>query len=121
MAEKKPKAKKADGTADVLATLAAMPEPDRTLGERLHAVVTAAAPMLMPKLWYGMPAYANADGQVVCFFQAASKFKTRYATFGFQHAAKLDDGGVWPTSFAVTALNPAAEARLAVLVTQAAN
>ncbi len=121
MAEKKPKAKKgADGAADVLATLAAMPEPDRSLGERLHAVVMSAAPSLAPKLWYGMPAYADAIGKVVCFFQAASKFKTRYATLGFQHEAKLDDGDVWPTSFAVLALSPADEQRIATLVRKAA-
>ena len=95
-----------------------MPQPDRGLGERLHALVTAAAPGLTPRLWYGMPAYAR-DGKVMCFFQAASKFKTRYATFGFQHEAKLDDGGVWPVAFAVTALTADDEARIVALVKQA--
>ena len=86
------KADRDDGAAAVLANIAAMPDADRTLGERLHAIITACAPHLVPRLWYGMPAYAK-DGKVVCFFQAASKFKTRYATFGFQHDANLDDGG----------------------------
>ena len=108
-----------DPTAEVLATLSAMPATDRALGERVHALVTAAAPALTPKTWYGMPAYANADGKVVCFFQAASKFKTRYATLGFQHDAKLDDGGMWPVAFALTELTPAIEKQIAALVKQA--
>jgi uncharacterized protein YdhG (YjbR/CyaY superfamily) len=112
------KADKEDGEAAVLATIAAMPEPDRILGERLHAIVRAAAPALAPKLWYGMPAYAR-DGKVVCFFQAAAKFKTRYATFGFQHDAALDDGGVWPVAFAVKDLTAADEERIAALVRKA--
>ena len=95
-----------------------MPEPDRSTGERLHAVVRAAAPALVPKLWYGMPAYAR-DGKVVCFFQGAHKFKTRYATLGFQHEANLDDGAMWPTAFAVKELTAAEEARVAALVRRA--
>src|SRR5690349_20520977 len=102
-AGKKAGAEKADGESTLLAALAAMPQSDRALGERLHAIVRANAPALTPKLWYGMPAYAR-DGKVVCFFQAASKFKTRYATFGFMHEANLDDGAVWPTAFAVKEL-----------------
>lgn len=118
-ARRGPRADKSDGEAEVLATIAAMPEPDRSLGERLHALITAAAPALSPKLWYGMPAYAR-DGKVVCFFQAATKFKTRYATFGFQDAAALDDGGLWPTAFAVKDLTAADEATIAALVKKAA-
>src|SRR3954451_3041428 len=93
-----PRADKADGESAVLATIAAMPGPDRALGERLHAIIQASAPALAPRLWYGMPAYAR-DGKVVCFFQGAQKFKTRYATFGFLHDANLDDGAMWPTAF----------------------
>lgn len=117
----KPAAKKADtadGESAVLATLAAMPEPDRALGERVHAIVKASAPALVPRLWYGMPAYAK-DGKVVCFFQSAKKFKTRYATLGFMHDANLDDGAMWPTAFALTAVTAAEEARIAALVTKA--
>jgi hypothetical protein len=109
----------ADGAADVLAALAAMPEADRALGERLHAIITASAPALAPKTWYGMPAYANEDGKVVCFFQGAYKFKTRYATLGFNDAAQLDDGTMWPVAFALTELTAADEARIAALVQQA--
>ena len=112
---------KADGEAAVLATLAAMPEADRTLGTRIHEIVRATAPALVPRMWYGMPAYAKAgkDGKVVCFFQAASKFKTRYATFGFQEAANLDDGGLWPTAFGLTAMTTTEEATIRELVTKA--
>jgi uncharacterized protein YdhG (YjbR/CyaY superfamily) len=110
----------ADGEAAVLATLAAMPEPGRALGERLHAIVRAGAPDLAPRLWYGMPAYAR-GGKVVCFFQSAAKFKTRYATLGFQHEANLDDGAMWPTAFALTALTAAEEARIRALVQKAAS
>lgn len=117
--ELKAAARAADGESDVLATIAAMPEPDRGLGERLHAIIKASAPVLSPRLWYGMPAYANTDGKVVCFFQAASKFKTRYATFGFQHEANLDDGVMWPTGFALTGLTAAEEARIGALVKKA--
>src|SRR5581483_8985310 len=113
-----PRADKADGESAVLATIAAMPEPDRVLGERLHAIVTASAPALSPRLWYGMPAYAK-DGKVVCFFQSAQKFKTRYATFGFMHEANLDDGAMWPTAFALKELTAAEEARIGALVTKA--
>src|SRR6266849_5936020 len=94
------RADKADGESDVLAKIAEMPEPDRALGERLHPIIKASAPALAPRLWYGMPAYAK-DGKVVCFFQSAQKFKTRYATLGFMHQANLDEGAMWPTAFAL--------------------
>jgi uncharacterized protein YdhG (YjbR/CyaY superfamily) len=110
--------RKADGESDLLAKIAEMPGPDRAMAERLHAVITASAPMLQPKTWYGMPAYAR-DGKVVCFFQAADKFKSRYATFGFSDEATLDDGAMWPTSFALTELTAADEARIAALVKKA--
>jgi uncharacterized protein YdhG (YjbR/CyaY superfamily) len=109
---------KADTEKDVLAKIAEMPEPDRVLAERLHAVVKANAPALTPKLWYGMPAYAR-DGKVVCHFQPAAKFKTRYATFTFSDLANLDDGTMWPTSFALTELTAAGEVRIGALVRQA--
>ena len=109
---------KADGESAVLAQIAAMPEPDRALGERLHAIIKASAPALSPRLWYGMPAYAK-DGKVVCFFQSAAKFKTRYATFGFQHEANLDEGAMWPVAFALKDLTAAEEARIAALVKKA--
>jgi hypothetical protein len=109
---------KADGEAAVRAALAAMPGPDRALGERLHAIIRAAAPALEPKTWYGMPAYAR-DGKVVCFFQGAAKFKSRYATLGFMHDAHLDDGAMWPTAFALMALTAAEEARVTALVKKA--
>jgi uncharacterized protein YdhG (YjbR/CyaY superfamily) len=108
----------ADGESDVLAKIAEMPEPDRALGERLHAIIRASAPALSPRLWYGMPAYAK-DGKVVCFFQSAQKFKTRYATFGFNDAANLDEGAMWPTAFALTELTSADEARIGALVKKA--
>ena len=111
-------AKKADGESAVLATIAAMPAPDRALGERLHAIIKASAPALSPRLWYGMPAYAK-DGKVVCFFQSGQKFKTRYATFGFSDKANLDEGAMWPTAFALTELTAAAEARIGALVKKA--
>jgi uncharacterized protein YdhG (YjbR/CyaY superfamily) len=113
-----PRADKADGESAVLAQIAAMPGPDRALGERLHAIIKANAPSLSPRLWYGMPAYAK-DGKVVCFFQSSAKFKTRYATFGFQHDAKLDEGAMWPVAFALTELTAAEEARIAALVKKA--
>jgi hypothetical protein len=113
-----PRADKADGESAVVATIAAMPQPDRGLGERLHAIVKASAPALSARLWYGMPAYAR-DGKVVCFFQAAQKFKTRYATFAFMHEANLDEGAMWPTAFALKELTAAEEARIAALVTKA--
>ncbi|MBI5760793.1 MAG: DUF1801 domain-containing protein [Planctomycetales bacterium] len=109
---------KAAGESAVLTAIAAMPEPDRGLGERLHAIIKASAPALSPKTWYGMPAYAK-DGKVVCFFQSAAKFKTRYATFGFMHDANLDDGALWPTAFALKELTAAAEARIGALVKKA--
>jgi uncharacterized protein YdhG (YjbR/CyaY superfamily) len=111
---------KAAGEGDVLAKIAEMQDADRVLAEKLHAIVKANAPDLAPKLWYGMPAYAK-DGKVLCFFQAAQKFKTRYATFGFNDVANLDDGTVWPTAFALTKLTPADEARIGALVKQAAS
>ncbi len=109
---------KADGERDVLAKIAEMPEPDRAMAERLHAIIRSNAPALSPKTWYGMPAYAR-DGKVVCFFQSADKFKSRYATFGFNDAAHLDEGTMWPTSFALTQLTAADEARIAELVKKA--
>jgi uncharacterized protein YdhG (YjbR/CyaY superfamily) len=109
---------KADGEQDVLAKIGELPEPDRTMAERVHAVVTASAPGLAPKTWYGMPAYAK-DGKVVCFFQSAQKFKTRYATLGFSDAANLDDGAMWPTAFALQEWTAAVEARIGALVQQA--
>jgi uncharacterized protein YdhG (YjbR/CyaY superfamily) len=109
---------KADGESDVLALIAAMPEPDRAIGERLHAIIKANAPALSPKTWYGMPAYAK-DGKVVCFFQSAHKFNTRYATFGFQHEASLDEGNMWPVAFAVKKLTATEEAKIAALVKKA--
>ncbi len=113
-----PRADKAEGESAVLAQIAAMPEPDRALGERLHAIIKASAPALSPRLWYGMPAYAK-DGKVVCFFQSAQKFKTRYATFGFMHQANLDEGAMWPTAFALKELTAAEEARIGALVKKA--
>jgi len=113
-----PRGDKADGESAVLATIAAMPESDRALGERLHAIIKASAPALLPKLWYGMPAYAK-DGKIVCFFQSAQKFKTRYATFGFMHQANLDEGAMWPTAFALKELAAAEEAKIAMLVKKA--
>jgi uncharacterized protein YdhG (YjbR/CyaY superfamily) len=113
-----PGADKADGESAVLATIAAMPGPDRALGERLHAIIKATAPDLSPRLWYGMPAYAK-DGKVICFFQSAEKFKTRYATFGFMHVANLDEGAMWPTAFALKELTAAEEARIGALVKKA--
>ncbi len=111
-------ADKADGESDVLAKIAEMPEPDRAMAERLHALMKAAAPNLSPRTWYGMPAYAK-DGKVLCFFTPASKFKERYATFGFQPVANLDEGAMWPTSFALKELTPAVEERIAALVKKA--
>ncbi len=112
------RADKADGESDVLAKIAEMSEPDRTMAERLHALIKASAPALSPRTWYGMPAYAR-DGQVVCFFQSAQKFKTRYATLGFSDKANLDEGDMWPTAFALKELTAALEARLAALVKKA--
>jgi uncharacterized protein YdhG (YjbR/CyaY superfamily) len=116
--ELKAEGQKADGARDVLAKIAEMPAPDRAIAERLHAIVTASAPGLAPKTWYGMPAYAK-DGKVVCFFKSADKFKSRYATFGFEEAANLDDGAMWPTSFALKELTAACEAKIRALVKKA--
>jgi uncharacterized protein YdhG (YjbR/CyaY superfamily) len=116
--ELKAAAGKADGESAVLAKIAEMKGPDRALGERLHAIIKASAPALSPRLWYGMPAYAK-DGKVVCFFQNAQKFNTRYGTFGFSDAANLDEGAVWPVAFALTKLTAADEARIGALVKKA--
>jgi len=115
-----PHADTADGESAVLATIAAMPEPDRVIAERLHAIIKASAPALSPKLWYGMPAYAR-NGKIVCFFQSMQKFKTRYATFGFMHEANLDEGNMWPTAFALKKVTAAEEAKIAALVKKAAS
>jgi uncharacterized protein YdhG (YjbR/CyaY superfamily) len=112
------RARKADGEKDVLAKIAEMAAPDRAMAERLHAIVAANAPDLAPRTWYGMPAYAK-DGDVVCFFQSAQKFKTRYATLGFSDKARLDDGAMWPTAFALKKLTRADERRIAALLKQA--
>ena len=111
--------KKNNGESDLLAAIAKMPSPDRTLAERINAIVKAAAPSLSPKTWYGMPAYANPAGNVVCFFQSAHKFKTRYATFGLTDKANLDEGDAWPVAFALKQLTAADEAKLAALVKKA--
>ena len=120
-ARRGPRAAKADGESDLLAKIAEMPEPDRVIAERLHAIIKASAPALSAKTWYGMPAYAKdgKDGKVVCFFQSAQKFKTRYAMFGFSDEAKLDEGVMWPTYFALKELTAAEEARIAALVKKA--
>jgi uncharacterized protein YdhG (YjbR/CyaY superfamily) len=117
-AEARANKSRAEGEAALLAAVKAMPEPDRGMATRLHAVVTASAPALLPKTWYGMPAYAM-DDKVVCYFRPAYKFKDRYATFGFNDKAKLDDGAMWPVAFALTAWTAAVEKRIAVLVKQA--
>jgi uncharacterized protein YdhG (YjbR/CyaY superfamily) len=119
-AEARSKDDRAEGERDVLAKIAEMPESDRAMAERIHAVVQASAPTLSPKTWYGMPAWAK-DGKIVCFFKAADKFKSRYATFGFEEAAKVDDGTMWATSWALTKLTPADEAKIAALVKKAAS
>jgi uncharacterized protein YdhG (YjbR/CyaY superfamily) len=112
------RAEKSDGETTVLARIASMPEPDRTMAKRLHTIIKTTAPALSPRLWYGMPAYAK-DGKVVCFFQAAEKFNTRYATFGFGDKANLDEGGMWATAFALKRLTDVEEARIRVLVKKA--
>ena len=117
-ARRGPRADKADGESAVLAAIAALPPSDRAMGERLHALITATAPELSPKTWYGMPAYAK-DGNVVCFFQSAHKFKSRYATLGFSDKANLDEGHMWPTTFALEKLTSAEEARIVALVRKA--
>jgi uncharacterized protein YdhG (YjbR/CyaY superfamily) len=118
-AEARTNKNKAEGESAALAAIAAMQEPDRSLGERLHAIITASAPALAPKTWYGMPAYANKDGKVVCFFQSAQKFNTRYATFGFNDTANLDEGAMWPTAFALKELTATDEERIGALVKKA--
>ncbi|MFL7868192.1 MAG: iron chaperone [Anaerolineales bacterium] len=117
-AEARADKKRAEGESAALAAIDEMPEPDRSMAQRLHEIIQANAPDLWPKTWYGMPAYAK-DGKVICFFQAASKFKVRYATFGFQPDANLDDGDMWPTAFALKELTPTAEARIIELVKKA--
>ena len=117
--ELKAAANREDAERDLLAKIAEMPEADRVIAERLHGIVTATAPGLSPRTWYGMPAYADDDGKVVCFFQSAAKFKTRYATFGFNAAAHLDDGSMWPIAFALKAIDAKEEARIRKLVKQA--
>jgi uncharacterized protein YdhG (YjbR/CyaY superfamily) len=117
-AEGRRAADRAEGERDLLAKIAEMPESDRVMAERIHAIVTANAPDLSPKTWYGMPAYAR-DGKVVCFFKSADKFKSRYATLGFEEDAKIDEGSMWPTSFALTKLTAADEAKIAALVKKA--
>ncbi len=117
-ARRGPRAGQADGESDVLAKIAEMPEPDRVMAERLHAIIKASAPALSPRTWYGMPAYAK-DGNVVCFFQSAQKFKSRYATLGFSDKANLDEGTMWPTTFALKELTAADEARIGALVKKA--
>ena len=117
-ARRGPGAGKADGESDVLAKIAEMPESDRAMAERLHAIIKASAPALSPRTWYGMPAYAK-DGKVVCFFQSSQKFKTRYATFGFSDKANLDEGAMWPTAFALKELTAADEAMIGALVKKA--
>src|SRR4029453_10207251 len=119
-ARRGPRAGKADGEAAVLAKTAEIPAPDRPMAERLHAIIKASAPARSPKTWYGMPAYAK-DGKVVCFFQSAEKFKSRYATFGFSDTANLDDGAMWPTAFALKELTATEEARISALVKKAVN
>jgi uncharacterized protein YdhG (YjbR/CyaY superfamily) len=117
-AEARANRKKEEGERDVLEKIAEMPEPDRTMAKRLHAIITETAPALWPKTWYGMPAYAK-DGKVMCFFQSAEKFKARYATFGFNDSANLDEGAMWPTAFALKELTPAVEERIVALVKKA--
>jgi uncharacterized protein YdhG (YjbR/CyaY superfamily) len=117
-ARRGPRADEADGESDVLAKIAEMAEPDRAMAERIHAIVKASAPALSPRTWYGMPAYAK-DGKVVCFFQSGQKFKTRYATLGFQEKANLDEGAMWPVAFALTKLTADDEARISALVKKA--
>ncbi len=118
-AEAKASKDRAEGESAVLAKIAEMSQPDRGMAEQLHAIITANAPDLWPKTWYGMPAYATQDGKIVCFYQPAEKFKARYGTLGFNDAAHLDDGAMWPTSFALTEITPADEKRIAALVKKA--
>lgn len=110
---------KAAGESDALAKIAEMPEPDRSIATKLHEIVKASAPTLLPKTWYGQPAYATKDGKIICFFQSSAKFDTRYATLGFNEEANLDDGAMWPTAFALKELTPAVEKKIAELVKKA--
>jgi uncharacterized protein YdhG (YjbR/CyaY superfamily) len=118
-AEARASKSRAAGESDVLAKIAEMPEPERAVAGRLHEIISAHAPSLMPKTWYGMPAYANADGKIVCFFQSAQKFGTRYATFGFNDVARLDDGDMWPVAFALRALTEPQEQAIIALLKKA--
>jgi uncharacterized protein YdhG (YjbR/CyaY superfamily) len=118
-AEERASKDRAAGESAVLAAIAAMQEPDRAMAKRLHAIIKASAPVLSPKTWYGMPAYANQDGKVVCFFQSAQKFNTRYATLGFSDTANLDEGDMWPTAFALKELTAVEKARISALVKKA--
>ena len=118
--EAKAEAKGAEAESDLLAKIAEMPKPDRVLAERIHEIVKSTAPSLSPKTWYGMPAYADANGKIVVFFKSAAKFKSRYATLGFEEAAQLDDGAMWPTSFALTSLTASDEKKITALVKKAA-
>ncbi len=120
-AEARADKEKADGESAVLAAITAMKEPDRAMAKRIHAIIKDSAPALLPKTWYGMPAYANKDGKVVCFFQTAQKFNTRYSTFGFNDTANLDEGAMWPVAFALKELTAAAEAKIVALVKKAAS
>ena len=117
-AEARANKNRAEGESDVLAKIAELSEPERTMAKRLHAIITASAPVLSPRLWYGMPAYAK-DGKIVCFFQSAQKFNTRYATLGFSDPANLDEGAMWPTAYALTELTAAEEERIGALVKKA--
>src|SRR5688500_7054246 len=117
--ELKAEAQRADGESALLAKIAEMPEPERAMAKKLHALIKSSAPSLAPKTWYGMPAYANQEGKIVCFFQSAQKFSSRYATLGFSDEAKLDEGALWPTSFALKALNADVEAKISALVKKA--
>jgi uncharacterized protein YdhG (YjbR/CyaY superfamily) len=119
-AEERANRDRAEGEKTLLAKIAEMPEPDRSMAARIHEIVKASAPSLSPKTWYGMPAYADEDGKVVCFFQSADKFKARYATLGFNDTANLDEGAMWPTAFALTELTPAIETKIGALVKKAA-
>ncbi|MDD5109675.1 MAG: DUF1801 domain-containing protein [Patescibacteria group bacterium] len=115
----RPRANEAEGESAVLAAIATMPEPDRTIGVRLHTIIRASAPALLPRLWYSMPAYANKDGKIVCFFQSTQRFHTRYATLGFMHEANLDEGAMWPVAFALKDLTAAEGVTIAALVKKA--
>ena len=118
-AEERANKNRAEGESAALAAIAALQEPDRSMAKRIHEIITTSAPALSPKTWYGMPAYADKDGKIICFFQPAQKFNTRYATLGFNDAANLDEGGMWPTAFALKELTAAEEERIGALVKQA--